>query len=732
MKTSITRREFLQKSLAGAGIAIAVSITPFGTRLLSAEEIATDSTGFNPNVWLSITPDNIVHVIVNKSEMGQGVYTSLPMIVADELDADWKQVRITAAAAADKYKDPAWGAQATGGSSSIRHMYEPLRLAGAAARQMLLTAASETWKVPEKECEVSQGTVRHITTKKILSFGELTKKAAGLPAPKSPVLKSEGQFGLIGRPLDRLDVHDKVNGRAIFGIDSFAPDMQYAAIARPPAYGAKPLSSDKDAALKIKGVTDVVQIPTGIAVCAAAPEAAWKGRDALKVKWDRGEHPDLDNNTLEKAFMEDLSKNGVIARNDGDAKTVLSKPLKKFGATYMLPYLSHATMEPMNCTASVGRDKCEIWVPTQNQSGVLRLAEKITGLKPGQIQVHTTFLGGGFGRRFETDVVEEALRISKSTGRPVKLIWKREEDMQNDLYRPANCSRIEGAIDENGRLLAWSHKIACPSIFSRVFPEQVKEGIDPAAVEGLKNMEYEVPNIRVEYVRTGNPVPVGFWRSVGSSHNAFTVESFIDEAAVAAGKDPLEFRLGLLKDHRRSYRVLEVAAEKAGWGKPLRMGQGKGIAQHMSFDSYIAQVAEVSVDKKNGMIKVHRVVCAVDCGPVVNPAIITAQMTGAIIMGLSAALHESITFANGGVSSANFSDYPLLRMSETPEIEVHIVKSKDKMGGIGEPGLPPVAPAVANALFRAASLRLRRLPMKPETVLETLKLTIAKDAGRER
>ena len=444
MKTSITRREFLQKSLAGAGIAIAVSITPFGTRLLSAEESAAGGTDFNPNVWLSITPDNIVHVIVNKSEMGQGVYTSLPMIVADELGADWKQVKISSAPAADKYKDPVWGAQATGGSSSIRHMYEPLRLAGAAARQMLLTAAAGTWKVPEKECEVTQGTVRHTSTGQTLSFGQLTKKAAGLPVPKNPALKSEGQFGLIGRSIDRLDVSDKVNGRAVFGIDSFAPDMQYAAVARPPAYSAKPLSSDKDAALKIKGVTDVVQIPTGIAVCAATPEAAWKGRDALKVKWDSGVQPDLDNNALEKAFMKDLSKTGVIARNDGDAKAVLSKPLKKLEATYILPYLSHATMEPMNCTASVGRDKCEIWVPTQNQSGVLHLAEKITGLKPEQIQVHTTFLGGGFGRRFETDVVEEALRISKSTGRPVKLLWKREEDMQHDFYRPANCLKDRG------------------------------------------------------------------------------------------------------------------------------------------------------------------------------------------------------------------------------------------------------------------------------------------------
>lgn len=446
-----------------------------------------------------------------------------------------------------------------------------------------------------------------------------------------------------------------------------------------------------------------------------------EGKRRPGVKWRGGKYPDLNTDSLEKSFLNDLSKQGIVARNDGDALKTITHAAKKISATYTLPYLSHATMEPMNCTASVSKDRCEIWVPTQNQTGVLHLAQKLTGLKPEQIQVHTTYLGGGYGRRFETDVVEEALTIAKSTGKPVKLIWRREEDIQNDFYRPANCSRIEAALDDKGKLIAWSHKIVCQSIFSRVFPDRVKGGIDPAAVEGLKNMEYEIPNIRVEYVKIENPVPVGFWRSVGSSHNAFTVETFIDEAAYAAGKDPLDFRLGLLKNNQQPYHVLEVVAEKAGWGKPLKPGQGRGIAQHMSFDSHIAEVAEVSVDKTKGSIKVHRVVCAVDCGPIVNPAIITAQMTGAIIMGLSAAMHEGISFAKGGVTSSNFSDYPLFRMSEIPEIEVHIIKSKDKMGGIGEPGLPPCAPAVANAVFNATGVRLRRLPIKPETVIEALK-----------
>jgi isoquinoline 1-oxidoreductase beta subunit len=721
MKKSISRREFLRKSLAGAGIAIAVSITPYGTKLLSAEEAAKEGFDFSPNVWLTITPDDIVHVIVSKSEMGQGVYTSLPMIIADELGADWKQVRISGALAADKYKDPVWGRQSTGGSTTIRHMYKPFRIAGAAARQMLVSAAAGIWKVPEGECEAYRGTVRHIVTKRSLPFGKLTGKAASLPVPKSPVLKNEDQFDLIGRPVDRLDIPDKSSGKAMFGIDTFVPGMQYAALVRPPAYGAKPLSFDKDAAMSVKSVSHVVPMSTGIAVCAGRPEAAWKGVAALKVNWGRGIQPGLDTGGLERSFLSDLSKEGIIARNDGDVKAVLAAAPRKIEATYVLPYLSHATMEPMNCTADVRKDSCEIWVPTQNQSGVLALAEKETGLKPDRIKVHTTYLGGGFGRRFEVDVVEEAVRLSKSIGKPVKLIWKREEDMQNDFYRPANVSKIEGAVDGKGRMTAWSHKIVCPSIFSRVFPNMVKDGIDPAAVEGLRNMEYEVPNLRVEYVRIDTAVPVGFWRSVGSSHNGFTVESFVDEAAHAAGKDPVEFRLGLLRNHRRPYRVLETVAEKAGWSKPLRNAQGRGVAQHMSFGSYIGQVAEVSVDKKEGTIKVHRVICAVDCGPIVNPAIITAQMRGAIVMGLSAALKEAISFAGGGVESSNFDNYHLLRMSEVPEIEVHIIKSKEELGGIGEPGLPPIAPAVANAVFQAAGIRLRQLPMKPAAVLAAMK-----------
>lgn len=721
MKTSLTRREFLKTSLTGAGLVVAVSVTPFGMKLLSAEELAKDSSGFSPNVWLNITPDDVVHIVVNKSEMGQGVYTALPMIAADELGADWKQVKLEVAPADKKYNDPEMGRQLTGGSTSVKHMYMPLRKAGAAAREMLVKVAAEMWNVPESECESFHGMVRHKSGDRQVSFSVLVNQASKLAVPQNPVLKKEGMFKFIGTPMDRLDIPDKVQGKAHFGIDSFVPGMLYAAIDRPPAYGAKPLSYENDAAMKIKGVSRVVPIPRGIAVCAETLEAAWKGRDSLNSRWDKGTEPDMNNAGLEKVFLGDLSKKGIIAKKNGDAKAAFEKSARKHDATYLLPYLCHATMEPMNCTAHVQKDKCEIWVPTQHQTAVLDYAIKETGLKPEQITVHTTYLGGGFGRRSEIDVVEEAVQLSKATGKPVKVLWKREEDLKNDFYRPGISTKVEGGLDESNRFISWSHKVVCPSIFSRVFSARMKDGIDPAAMDCLSDLQYEVPNISVEYVRIDTPVPVGFWRSVGASHNGFTVESFIDEMSHLAGKDPLEFRLGLLKNHRQAYRVLDVVAEKAGWGKPVKKGEGRGISMVLSFGTYAAQTAEVSVDQKSGTIKVHRVVCAIDCGPVVNPAIVAAQVRGAITMGLSAALKEKVNFAKGGVESANFADYQLLRISEVPEIEVHIVKSTDAQSGVGEPGLPPIAPAVANAVFKASGIRLRRLPMTPEAVLQAMK-----------
>jgi isoquinoline 1-oxidoreductase beta subunit len=724
MNSPITRREFLQKSLTFAGLSIAVSATPLGYSIIKAEDLIKGPSLFNPNVWIEIRNDNNITIVVNKSEMGQGVCTSLPMIAAEELDADWRLVRFVEAPAGEKYGDPNWGGQQlTGGSTSVRHMYEPLRKAGATVRTMLVQAAAQTWKVPVSECIASQSTVRHTRSGRTLTYGDLTEKASILPIPQSVTLKKERQFTIIGRPLARLDIPLKVEGKARFGIDTFVPDMLYAAVARPPAYGAKVLSYDSEAAMKMPGVHEVMSISHGIAVCASTLEAAWKAREALQVKWDKGSQPNLDNQTLEKSFLEYLKEKGLTAKIRGDVKKGLSRSAKRIEATYILPYLAHVTMEPMNCLAHVQRGQCEIWAPTQNQSGTLAIAEKITGLKPDQIQLHTTYLGGGFGRRAATDFVEEAVEISKNVGKPIKLIWTREEDIKNDFYRPGNSCVIQGGIDQKGNLVAWSQRIAVQSVFAHFAPQMIKNGIDPQAVEGAVNMEYEIPNLLIEYVRVHHPIPVGFWRSVGNSENAFTKESFIDELAATAKRDPLDLRLSLLKNHAAARHVLETAARKAGWGRPIKKGQGRGIAFHSSFGSDAAEVAEVSVDKKDGTIKVHRVVCAIDCGPYVNPAVIRANVTGAIIMGLSAALKEKVDFSSGGVASANFYNYHELRMSEVPEIEVHIIKSRREIGGVGEPGLPPIAPAVANAVFSATRIRIRHLPMDPAIILHAIQKT---------
>jgi isoquinoline 1-oxidoreductase beta subunit len=721
MNKSLSRRRFLKGLLAGSGLTLFLVFTPNGFRILGAEEIKkADLKDLTLNAWIAITPEELIVITVSQSEMGQGVYTSIPMIVADELEADWKTVRFRAAPAADEYKNPVWGMQTTGGSTSIRHFHDLLRQAGAAAREMLLQAAAGTWEVPRSECLAANGAVQHTKTGRSLSYGKLAAAASKLFPPKEPLLKDSSKFRFIGQPLPRLDIPEKISGKARFGIDTFIPDMLYASIARPPVFGVKEKSYDPKAAMKIKGVEQVVRIDRGVAVCARSFEAARQGRAAMVVQWESGSQPDLDNAYVQKALLEHLKKNGVTARDDGDAQKALASGAKKIDSLYRLPYLAHATMEPMNCTAWVQPDRCDVWVPTQSQTGALQTAAKGAGLDPKKVHIHTTYLGGGFGRRAETDVVEEAVEISKAVGKPVKVIWTREEDIRYDFFRPGNCCRIEGALDARGKITAWAHRVVVPSIFARVFPQMMQKGIDPAAVEGIADLPYAVPNLRVEYVRMDLPIPVGFWRSVGSTHNAFTVECFMDELALAAGKDPLDFRLEHMAKTSALRRVLEMVAEKAGWGKTLKTGQARGIACHSCFGSHVAQVAEVSVNKDRGSIKVHRVVCAIDCGPVINPDTVKAQMEGGIIMGLSAALKEQVNFANGGVETANFGDYPLLRFSEVPEIEVHLIKGQKSHGGVGEPGLPPVAPAVANGLFAAAGIRVRTLPLTPAVVLEAL------------
>lgn len=721
MKGRFSRREFLGTCLIGTGMVLAVTMTPSGCRATSVRRgTGKDDTLFSPTVWLEITPDDRVTAVVNKSEMGQGVYTGLPMILAEELEADWKQVRFKAAPAGKAYVDPAWGMQITGGSTSTRNMFDVLRTAGATAREMLISAAAQTWQVPREECRAHQGRILHEKSGRRLSYGELSLKASRLPVPEDPPLKRKEDFRLLGTSPDRLDLPDKVSGKAVFGMDVSVPGMLYGVMTRPAAYGAKVLSFDADAARRIPGVRHVIPLDRGIAVCAEHMDAALKGREALGVRWEGGVQPDLDNEKIEGMYLERLKDRGVVSREVGDPEKVLGSASKGLEATYHLPYLAHATMEPMNCTAHVEKDQCHVWVPTQYQTAVLRTVSKLTGVKANRISVQTTYLGGGFGRRFETDVVEEAVLLSKATGSPVKLVWSREDDMQNDFYRPASCTQLFAGLDTQGRLTAWSQRIVAPSIYARVMPWWLRKRVDPTAVEGAVDMEYEIPNLRFEYLRIDTPVPVGFWRSVGHSFNAFTVEGFMDEAAHAAGKDPLEFRLALLKRHDRSARVLHLAAEKAGWGKPLVSGDARGIALHLSFETYVAQVAEITADARTGKMRVHKIVCAVDCGPVTHPDMVTAQMEGGILFGLSAALKEKVVLSAGGVRSRNYDDYEILRMSETPAIEVHIVKSDAKRGGAGEPGVPPVAPAVANALFAATGVRMRRLPMTPAAVQAAL------------
>ncbi len=720
MTKCMERREFLQASLAGTGLTLAFFIPglEWVTQAFAKEPESAEAC--MPNAWLKIAPDNTITVLVSRSEMGQGVFTSMPMIVVEELEADWKNVRVEASPTRPAYVDPVVGIQLTGGSMSVRNMFDPLRTAGAAAREMLRQAAADEWKVPLAECRAEGGMIKHSKSDKSLPYGKLCEKAAKLPVPKDPPLKKEAEFKLIGKPIPRVDAADKANGVPVFGIDVIRPGMLHAVVARSPALGGKVISFDKDAAKKVAGVKDVVQISTGIAVCADDLQAALKGRDALNAKWGKGTIPDLNNALLEKLFAEGMDKKGKITTKLGDTSSALNKAAKKVEASYVFPYVAHVPFEPINCTAHVQSDRCDIWCPTQCQTGALMTGVKITGLKDSQVYVHSTLLGGGFGRRTEWAEVAEAVEISKSVGKPVKLFWTREEDIKYDFFRPASIHKISAGLDEKGRLAAWSHKVATQSIAERAFPAMIQNEIDPTSVQGLGDQDYEVPHMLVEWVKMDLPIPVGFLRSVGHSSHAFAVECFVDEAAHAAGKDPLAYRLDMLKGDSYSTGVLKTAAEKAGWDKPLPKGSGRGIAQHASFGSHVAYVAEVSVDKNSGVIKVNRVVCAVDCGLVINPDTIVAQMEGATIMALSIALKEEVMFENGGVKLDGFEDYPLLTMSESPEIEVHIVKSTHKRGGIGEPGIPPLAPAVGNAVFAAAGIRLRRLPMTPALVRKAL------------
>jgi len=709
----LSRREFLKISgTLGGGLLIGLYL-PGCKQDTSATQPATPApvaaSNFEPNVWITISPDDSVTIRVGSSEMGQGVMTALPMLIAEELDADWSKVRAEFAPVNPAFANPIFGRQATGGSTAVRGYWKLLREAGAAGREILLTAAAQTWGVSAQECHAENGSVIHEQSGRRLRYGELTDAAAKLPVPDAVFLKEPDEFKLLGTAQARLDGPAKVDGSAIFGVDVQLPGLLTAMVVRCPVYGGKVRRVDDSKAKKITGVRQVVTISTGVAVVADHFWAAKLGRDALNIEWDLGPDAELDSATITRRFV-DVVDDGTIGRDDGNANAVIAKTSKTIDAVYEVPYLAHACMEPMNCTAHVREDGCDIWVPTQGQTNTHNTGMKLTGLPTEKVRVHTTFLGGGFGRRSEQDFVTDAIEISKAVGAPVKVIWTREDDIQHDYYRPATYNRLTAVLDENGMPVAWRHRIAGPSIRARDAKDREDSGKDFSTTEGALNLPYAIPNILVSYARVNTAVPVGYWRSVASSQNAYITECFLDELAAAGGKDPYQLRRELLRDEPRHRGVLDLAASKAGWDTPPPAGRFRGIAIAHSFASFAAQVAEISIDR--GRVRVHRVVCAIDCGMIVNPDTIAAQMESGVIYGLTAALKGEISIARGRAQQSNFNDYPLLTLEECPDIEVHIMPSTADPGGVGEPGTPPIAPAVANAVFAATGKPVRRLPIR--------------------
>jgi isoquinoline 1-oxidoreductase beta subunit len=728
----VNRRDFLKKSAAG-GTALVIGFYLSGAHAQEASQ--QEKKPPNPlNAWVRITPDNRVTLILGKSEMGQGIMTALPMILAEELYLDWKNVRIEQAPTDPKIYD-----HGTGGSGSVSGSWLPMRRAGAAAREMLVSAAAARWNVNPNTCVAKDGGVLHGARKNFLTYGELVEDAAKLPIPdfKTVPLKNSDTFTIVGHDTRRFEAPDKATGTAKFGIDSRMPGMQFAVIARCPVFGGKLKSFDAAKAKTVAGVKDVITIDPvgagaftagGVVVLADNSWAAIQGRKALQITWDEGSAASESSDSLRKQFLDNAAKPGKVVRNDGDADAVFSAAAKKVEASYEFPFACHATMEPMNCTVHIRPDGAEAWIPTQAPQWAQEIIAKVSGLPPEKVIVHTTLMGGGFGRRYQADFVMEAAQVAKATGKPVMVLWTREDDMQHGFYRPASYHHFSGAIDAKGNLAAWKHFQTSTSIEAMWNPKG-EEAPDKSEFATAAFIPYQTPNYRIEYTLAKSSVPRAWWRSVEHSTSGFVVESFVDELANSAGADPLEFRLRLIGEDRkipdftnpkegkpldtaRLKGVLRLAAEKADWGKPLPKGVFRGIAGYYSFESYTAAVVEASVN--DGAVKVHRIVYAVDCGRPINPEGVRAQVESAAIYGLSATLHDAITIKGGRVEQSNFNDYQMPRMSETPKTEVHVVMSKEEPTGIGEPGLPVIAPALCNAIYAGTKKRIRRLPIRSE------------------
>src|SRR5437870_2483679 len=706
-----SRRRFLSASAAlGGGLLIGFTAGRSISAAGAAEKVASEP--FTPNAFIRIDPKGQVTLTMPYVEMGQGTYTSIPMLIAEELEVDLKQVRLEHAPPNEKlYANPLLGVQATGNSNAIRGAWQPLRRAGATARTLLVSAAAKRWNVDPASCRAQRGEVRHEPTGRRLKYGELAADAARMPVPESVVLKRAGDFKLIGTPAKRLDTPSKVNGTAVYGIDARPPGVKIATLAQSPVFGGRVKSVDDAKARAVKGVRQIVRLDDAVAVVADHMGAAKKGLAALVIEWDDGPHAKLDTNEIVGALEQATLNPGPVAQNVGSVDSAMASAVTKVEATYQVPFLAHATMEPMNCTVHVGKDGCEVWVGNQALGRVQAAAAKTTGLPLDKVVVHNHLIGGGFGRRLEIDGVTRAVQIAMQVEGPVKVVWTREEDIQHDMYRPSFYDRISAGLDAKGMPVAWNNRFAGSSIIARWLPPGFNNGLDSDTTEGAIDLVYALPNIHVEYVRVEPPgIPTAFWRSVGPSHNVFVVESFMDELAAAAKQDPVAYRRALLDKSPRAKAVLDLAAEKAGWSKPLPKGVGRGVSVQFAFATYMAQVAEVEVSR-DGAVRVRRVVCAVDCGTVVNPDTVQAQIQSAIIFGVTAALYGEITLKDGRVEQANFDAYQMLRMNEAPAIEVHIVQSFEPPGGMGEAGTSAVVPAVTNAIFAATGKRLRKLPI---------------------